>query len=100
MTPVNPQGVTRLEPQDSLKVARAQIGGWKEGVSPPYSTLAYGPTGPERQAMFDSQKERGMKGFLEARDGKSLPEPFGPKSKIKREDLASPSLGLLLLVMK
>jgi len=34
--------------------------------------------------MFDAQKERGMKGYLEERDGKFLPEPFGPKSKIKK----------------
>jgi hypothetical protein len=34
--------------------------------------------------MFDAQKDRGMKGYLEVRDGKFLPEPFGPKSKIKK----------------
>jgi hypothetical protein len=34
--------------------------------------------------MFDAQKEGGMKGYLEARDGKFLPEPFGPKSKKKK----------------
>jgi len=53
-------------------------------VCAPYSTLAHCSHGPERQAMFDAQKERGMKGFLEARDGKFLPEPFGPKSRIKK----------------
>ncbi len=53
-------------------------------VCAPYSTLAHCSHGPERQAMFDAQKERGMKGFLEERDGKFLPEPFGPKSKIKK----------------
>ncbi len=34
-------------------------------------------------AWYDAQKERGMKGFLEVRDGKFLPEPFGPKSKLR-----------------
>ena len=53
-------------------------------VCAPYSTLAHCSHGPERQAMFDAQKERGMKGFLEERDGKFLPEPFGPKSKVKK----------------
>jgi enoyl-CoA hydratase len=53
-------------------------------VCAPYSTLAHCSHGPERQAMFDAQRERGMKGFLEERDGKFLPEPFGPKSKIKK----------------
>jgi hypothetical protein len=34
--------------------------------------------------MFDAQKEKGMKGFLEGRERKFLPEPFGPKSKVKK----------------
>jgi len=53
-------------------------------VCAPYSTLAHCSHGPERQAMFDAQKERGMKGFLEERDGRFLPEPFGPKSRVKK----------------
>lgn len=53
-------------------------------VCAPYSTLAHCSHGPERQAMYDAQKERGMKGYLEVRDGKFLPEPFGPKSKKKQ----------------
>jgi hypothetical protein len=35
--------------------------------------------------MFDAQEERGMKGYLEERDSKFLPEPFGPKSKPRRK---------------
>lgn len=53
-------------------------------VCAPYSTLAHCSHGPERQAMFDAQKEKGMKGYLQERDGKFLPEPFGPKSKPKK----------------
>ena len=53
-------------------------------VCAPYSTLAHCSHGPERQRMLDAQKELGMKGYLEERDGKFLPEPFGPKSKFKR----------------
>jgi hypothetical protein len=33
--------------------------------------------------LFDAERERGMKAYLELRDGKFLPEPFGPKSKKK-----------------
>jgi enoyl-CoA hydratase len=54
-------------------------------VCAPYSALAHCSHGPERQRMFDAQKERGMKGFLEERDGKFHPEPFGPKSKSKKK---------------
>jgi enoyl-CoA hydratase/carnithine racemase len=54
-------------------------------VCAPYSTLAHCSHGPERQAMFDAQKERGMKGYLEERDDKFLPEPFGPKAKPRRK---------------
>ncbi len=53
-------------------------------VCAPYSALAHCSHGPERQAMFDAQKEKGLKGYLDERDGKFLPEPFGPKSKIKK----------------
>jgi enoyl-CoA hydratase/carnithine racemase len=50
-------------------------------VCAPYSALAHCSHGPERQEMFDAQQEKGIKGFLEKRDGHFLPEPFGPKSK-------------------
>ncbi len=53
-------------------------------VCAPYSTLGHCSHGPERQAMFDAEKERGMKGYLDVRDSKFLPEPFGPKSKPKK----------------
>ena len=53
-------------------------------VCAPYSTLAHCSHGPERQALFDAEKERGMKGYLELRDSKFQPEPFGPKSKPKK----------------
>lgn len=53
-------------------------------VCAPYSALGHCSHVPERQAMFEAQKERGMKGFLEERDNKFLPEPFGPKSRPKK----------------
>ena len=52
-------------------------------VCAPYSALGHCSHGAERQAMFDAEKERGMKGYMEVRDGKFFPEPFGPKSKRK-----------------
>ena len=55
-------------------------------VCAPYSSLAHCSHGPERQKMLDAQKERGMRGYLEERDNKFLPEPFGPKSKLKKKE--------------
>jgi len=45
------------------------------------SAFGHASHGPERQAMFDAQKERGMKGYLEVRDNPFMPEAMGPKSK-------------------
>jgi enoyl-CoA hydratase len=80
-----------LVPPNSVRIMKRLIlsGYMAYGISAamevcaPYSTLAHCSHGLERQKMFDAQKERGMKGFLEERDGKFLPEPFGPKSKKK-----------------
>jgi hypothetical protein len=47
------------------------------------STLAHGSHGPDRERLFAAQKSGGMRGFLDARDSRFLPEPFGPKSKAK-----------------
>ena len=47
------------------------------------STLVQGSHSPEREALFDAQKEGGMKAFLDMRDGPFRPEPFGPRSKSK-----------------
>jgi enoyl-CoA hydratase/carnithine racemase len=77
-------------PQDSVRLMkRLVISGFMAygigaalEVCAPYSALAHSSHGPERQAMFHAQKQRGMKGFLEERDGKFLPEPYGPKSKV------------------
>jgi enoyl-CoA hydratase len=47
------------------------------------SAMAHTSHGPERDALFAAQHNGGMRGFLAARDGKFLPEPFGPKSEQK-----------------
>jgi enoyl-CoA hydratase len=47
------------------------------------SAMAHTSHGPERDALFAAQQKGGMRGFLDARDKRFLPEPFGPKSKPK-----------------
>jgi enoyl-CoA hydratase/carnithine racemase len=46
----------------------------------PLSALAHASHGPDRDRLFEAQKTGGMRGFLDARDGPFLPEPFGPKA--------------------
>ena len=45
------------------------------------STLAHASYLPERQRLDEARETGGMRGFLDARDGPFLPEPFGPKSR-------------------
>jgi enoyl-CoA hydratase len=45
------------------------------------SALAHSSHGPDRERLMEAQRERGMRGFLDARDSAFLPEPFGPKSR-------------------
>ena len=47
------------------------------------SAMAHTSHGPERDKLFAAQKKGGMRGFLDERDTRFLPEPFGPKSKPK-----------------
>lgn len=47
----------------------------------PLSALAHTSHSPEREVLFDAQRNGGMKAFLQERDGKFQPEPFGPRSK-------------------
>jgi enoyl-CoA hydratase/carnithine racemase len=47
------------------------------------SSIAHGSHGPDREKLFAAQRDRGMRGFLDERDSRFLPEPFGPKSKPK-----------------
>ncbi len=53
-------------------------------LSGPLSTIVQSSVGgPRWQELHEAQKTGGMRGFLDARDGPFLPEPFGPKSKPK-----------------
>jgi enoyl-CoA hydratase len=47
------------------------------------SAMAHTSHGQERDKLFAAQKKGGMRGFLDERDTRFLPEPFGPKSKPK-----------------
>jgi enoyl-CoA hydratase/carnithine racemase len=53
-------------------------------MSGPLSTIVQASVGGARwDELHKAQKDGGMRGFLDARDGPFLPEPFGPKSKPK-----------------
>ena len=48
------------------------------------SSIAHSSHGPEREALTAAQQKGGFKGFLDARDSRFRPEPFGPKSTPKK----------------
>jgi enoyl-CoA hydratase/carnithine racemase len=45
------------------------------------SAMAHSSFGPDREALLQAQRDGGMRGYLDARDGPFLPEPFGPRSR-------------------
>ncbi len=52
-------------------------------VNAALSSIAHSSHGKDREALLEAQAKGGMRAFLEARDGPFLPEPYGPKSKVK-----------------
>lgn len=53
-------------------------------LSGPLSTIVQASIGgPERKRLDEAFEKGGMRGFLDARDGPFLPEPGGPKSRVK-----------------
>src|SRR6185312_14089776 len=53
-------------------------------LSGPLSTIVQASIGgPERKRLDDAFAAGGMRAFLDARDGPFLPEPGGPKSRVK-----------------
>jgi enoyl-CoA hydratase/carnithine racemase len=54
-------------------------------VNDALSGLAHSSYGPSRERLDTIREEQGLRGFLDARDGQFLPEPFGPKSSRKEE---------------
>ena len=52
-------------------------------VNAALSSIAHSSHGKDREALLEAQAKGGMKAFLEARDGPFLPEPYGPKSKVR-----------------
>lgn len=51
------------------------------------SAIAHSSQRPDfrRKEMLEAADERGMRGFLEVRDGPFQPEPFGPRSRPKED---------------
>jgi enoyl-CoA hydratase/carnithine racemase len=55
------------------------------------SVLAHTSHGPDRERLFAAQRESGMRGYLQQRDGPFRPEPFGPRSRpVPTDDTAPP----------
>jgi enoyl-CoA hydratase/carnithine racemase len=50
----------------------------------PLSALVHSSFNSDRGDLLAAMQEGGLRAFLDARDGKFLPEPFGPKSKPKQ----------------
>jgi enoyl-CoA hydratase len=49
----------------------------------PLSVLAHSSFNSERGDLLTAMQQGGLRAFLDARDGKFSPEPFGPKSAPK-----------------
>jgi enoyl-CoA hydratase/carnithine racemase len=79
-----------MVPEASVRMNKAvsMLGLMASGVlngvllSGPLSTIVQASIGgPRWDELHHAQEVGGMRGFLDARDGPFLPEPFGPKSK-------------------
>jgi enoyl-CoA hydratase/carnithine racemase len=51
------------------------------------SALAHSSHNEDRERLFEAQRTKGLKAYLELRDGPFQPEPMGPRSKprVKKE---------------
>ena len=49
----------------------------------PLSALAHASFNTYRADLLAAMQQGGLRAFLDARDGKFIPEPFGPKSAPK-----------------
>lgn len=78
-----------LVPEASVRMNKAismlglQASGLSSGLllNGALSAIAHSSYGPEKAELDEIRETQGTKAYLEARDGKFLPEPFGPKSK-------------------
>jgi enoyl-CoA hydratase len=50
-------------------------------LNAPLSALAHSSTNDDRLRLWETMRTKGMRAFLEERDGPFRPEPFGPKSR-------------------
>jgi enoyl-CoA hydratase/carnithine racemase len=83
-----------MVPEASVRMNKAitMLGLLSSGVfngllmSGPLSTIVQASVGgPRWEQLHQAQADGGMRGFLDARDGPFLPEPFGPKSKPREQ---------------
>ena len=75
------------EPSVRLNKAIAMQGMQASGVNSALllegalGALAHSSHSEERERLFEAQRNKGLKAYLELRDGPFQPEPMGPKSK-------------------
>ncbi len=78
-----------LMPEPSLRLNKAinmlgiQAAGLHSGLllEGALGALAHASHNEDREKLFEAQRSKGLKAYLELRDGPFLPEPMGPKSK-------------------
>jgi enoyl-CoA hydratase len=77
------------EPSIRLNKAIAMQGMQASGVNSALllegalGALAHSSHSEERERLFEAQRSKGLKAYLELRDGPFQPEPMGPKSKLR-----------------
>jgi enoyl-CoA hydratase/carnithine racemase len=75
------------EPSIRLNKAISMLGMQASGVNSALllegalSALAHSSHSEERERLFEAQRSKGLKAYLDLRDGPFQPEPMGPKSK-------------------
>jgi enoyl-CoA hydratase/carnithine racemase len=77
------------EPSIRLNKAIAMQGMLASGVNSALllegtlGALAHSSHSEERERLFEAQRSKGLKAYLDLRDGPFQPEPMGPKSKLR-----------------
>jgi len=72
----------RVDTRDRFRHSRLGLGaGMLANI--PLSALAHSSFNSDRADLLAAMREGGLRAFLDARDGKFIPEPFGPKSTPK-----------------
>jgi enoyl-CoA hydratase/carnithine racemase len=66
----------------AISMMGLQAAGVQSGmiVNAGLSAIVHSSHGPDRERLFQAQREGGLRGYLSARDDPFRPEPFGPRS--------------------